>query len=191
MTVFGRELLTATRAPADATATRAEQLRILFDEHSPFVWRSLSRLGVEAADLDDMVQEVFLVVYQRMGDYQERNRVRSWLYAICIHVAKAQRRKVARRREHVTDEPPEGRLAAPQLQRVEDREALAFGHRLLSLLPPDQREVFVLYEVEHLPMAQIAEAIGCPLYTAYSRLRIARQRIVAEVERAERLGARR
>ncbi|MEY4513896.1 MAG: hypothetical protein RLZZ450_6018 [Pseudomonadota bacterium] len=183
--------MTATRAPADATATPAEQLRVLFDEHSPFVWRSLQRLGVDTSDLDDMVQEVFLVVYQRMADYQERNRVRSWLYAICIHVAKAQRRKVTRRRENVTHEPPEERLAATQLQRVEDREALAFGQKLLALLPPDQREVFVLYEVEHLPMAQIAEAIGCPLYTAYSRLRIARQRIVAEVERAERLGARR
>jgi RNA polymerase sigma-70 factor (ECF subfamily) len=55
-------------------------------------------------------------------------------------------------------------------------------------LPPDQREVFVLYEVEHIPMAQIAEAAGIPLYTAYSRLRIARRRILAEVERAERLG---
>ena len=180
--------MTATRAPVSATATLAEQLRLLFEEHSPFVWRSLRRLGVLPADLDDMVQEVFLVVYQRMGDYQERNRMRSWLYAICLHVANAQRRRISRRREHVTHEPPEGRLAATQLQRVEDREALAFGQKLLELLPPDQREVFVLYEVEHIPMAEIAEAAGIPLYTAYSRLRIARQRILAEVERAKRPG---
>jgi len=181
--------LTATQAPADATATAAEQLSLIFAEHSPFVWRSLRRMGVKPADLDDMVQEVFLVVYQRIGDYQERDRVRSWLYAICMHVSSAQRRKVARRREDVTHEPPERLLAATQLQRVEDREALAFGQRLLSLLPPDQREVFMLYEVEHLSMAQIAEAVGCPLYTAYSRLRVARQRILTEVERAKRLGA--
>lgn len=182
---------TPAPAPAEATATPAERLGVLFEQHSPFVWRSLRRLGVQPADLDDMVQEVFLVVYQRLGDYEERNRVRSWLYAICLMVSSAQNRKVARRRENVTHEPPEGRLAATQLQRVEDREALALGKRLLSLLPADQREVFVLYEVEHLPMAEIAEALGCPVFTAYSRLRIARQRILTEVERAKRQGERR
>ncbi|MDB4973915.1 MAG: polymerase sigma factor RpoE [Myxococcaceae bacterium] len=135
-----------------------------------------------------MLQEVFLVVYQRLADYEERDRARSWLYSICVRVASSQRRKLSRRRESVTDEPPEGRLPATQLQQVEEREALALGERLLQLLPPEQREVFVLYEVEHLPMAQIAEAVGCPLYTAYSRLRLARQRILLEVERAERDG---
>jgi RNA polymerase sigma-70 factor (ECF subfamily) len=186
--------LTATRNPLPArthdSVEPKPQLRALFEEHAPFVWRSLRRLGVAEADVDDMLQEVFLVVHQRLDDYQERDRLRSWLYSICVRVASAQRRKLFRRRESVTPEGelPEGRQAAPQLKQVEDREALALGQRLLALLPPDQREVFVLYEVEHLPMAQIAEAVGCPLHTAYSRLRIARQRILAEVERSERRG---
>jgi RNA polymerase sigma-70 factor (ECF subfamily) len=163
-------------------------LRQLFEEHGSFVCRSLRRLGVPEADLDDMLQEVFLVVHQRLADYEERDRVRAWLYSICTRTAKAQRRRLFRRRENVSAELPEGLIGATQLQTVEDREALILGTRLLSLLPPEQREVFVLYEVEDMPMQQIAAAMGSPLQTAYSRLHKARTRILLEVQRAREEG---
>jgi len=183
------DTVTGTRPEREPDGNSPPQLRELFEEHASFVWRSLRRLGVAEADLDDMLQEVFLVVYQRLGDYEERSRARSWLYSICVRVASGQRRKVNRRRENVTMELPEQRTAPEQLQQVEDREALLLGHRLLALLPDEQREVFVLYEVEEMPMTEIAQALGCPLYTAYSRLRTARLKLLAEVTR-ERGGAR-
>jgi len=163
-------------------------LRALFEEHSAFVWRSLRRLGVADADVDDMMQEVFLVVYHRLAEYEERERVRSWLYSICTRVASSQRRKVARRRENVLAEPTDQSVAPTQQRQIEEQEALRLGHQLLELLPEEQREVFVLYEIEHLPMAQIAETLGCPLHTAYSRLRVARMKIVADIERVRREG---
>jgi len=173
--------LSARRMEDEATSDRPIRLRALYEQHASFVCRSLRRLGVPEADLDDMLQEVFLVVYQRLADYQERDRARSWLYSICTRIAQAQRRKLGRRREDVTSEPSLGAADAAQLQSVEDREALAHGNRLLGLLPAEQREVFVLYEVEDMTMAQIAEAIRVPLQTAYSRLYKARQRILAEL----------
>lgn len=179
-----REEVIATQREQEPTEDQPLRLRALFDEHGPFVCRSLRRLGVAEADLDDLLQEVFLVVYRRLADYQERERARAWLYSICKRVAQAQRRRLFRRRENVTSELPEGLLAATQLQTVEDREAWQLGLRLLQLLPPPQREVFVLYEVEDMSMQEISQALDCPLQTAYSRLHKARQRIVAEVERA-------
>jgi RNA polymerase sigma-70 factor, ECF subfamily len=176
----------ATAHERDADPERPLHLRQLFDEHAAFVWRSLRRLGVPEADVDDLLQEVFLVVYRRLADYEERARARAWLYSICTRVAQKQRRTVFRRREDMSGELPEARVAATQLMRVEEREALALGHRLLAQLPEEQREVFVLYEVEHLPMQQIADALGCPLYTAYSRLRAARLKILAELARERR-----
>jgi RNA polymerase sigma-70 factor (ECF subfamily) len=178
------EEVTATRQEHEPTPDTASRVRELLEEHGPFVCRSLRRLGIAESDLDDMLQEVFLVVYQRLSDYEERNRARSWLYSICTRVAYAHRRKMFRRRESVAAELPESLAPATQLQSVEDREALILGHRLLALLSPEQREVFVLYEVEDMPMQQIATAIGCPLQTAYSRLHKARSRLLAEVERA-------
>jgi RNA polymerase sigma-70 factor (ECF subfamily) len=160
-------------------------LRDIFVEHAPFVCRSLRRLGVSEADMDDMLQEVFVVVHQKLPEYQEVGRVRSWLYSISRRMVQAQRRKHLRRRESLMPAPPEQHTTGGQEERVENREALALGEELLARLSTEQREVFVLYEVEELGMAEIAEAVGCPLQTAYSRLHAARARIVGELERIQ------
>jgi RNA polymerase sigma-70 factor (ECF subfamily) len=175
--------VTETRGPQESATHLPPQLREVFEAHGPFVCRSLRYLGVREADLDDALQEVFLVVYQRLSDYQEKGRARAWLYSICTRVAHAQRRKVDRRRETASPGFFEDAAAPTQLEHVEDREALALGHRLLSQLPLPQREVFLLYEVEDMPMAEIAQALDCPLQTAYSRLHKARARVLALVER--------
>lgn len=172
-----------TRLNEPAQPGKPPSLRAIFEEYGTFVCRSLRRLGISEADLDDMLQEVFMVVYQRLGDFEERGRTRSWLYSICTRVAYAQRRKLGRRREQLPGELPDTRAEATQQEHVEDREALALGQRLLARLPAEQREVFVLYEVEGMPMAEIAEALGCPLQTAYSRLRAARSRVQEEYTR--------
>ncbi len=178
--------VSATAREHDSSIEQPPRLRQLFDEYASFVWRSLRRLGVAEADLDDQLQEVFLVVYRRLHEYQERDRARAWLYSICRRVAQTQRRSVRRRREDLRGELPEGRTAPMQLVRVEEREALELGHRLLGTLPEEQREVFVLYEIEHIPMQQVADALGCPLYTAYSRLRAARTKIMNELANERR-----
>jgi RNA polymerase sigma-70 factor (ECF subfamily) len=175
--------VTETRGPQEPATRLPPQLREVFEEHGPFVCRSLRYLGVPEADLDDTLQEVFLVVYQRLNDYEEKGRARAWLYSICTRVAHAQRRKLGRRRETPAPAFFEDAAAPTQLEHVEDREALTLGHRLLNQLPAQQRDVFLLYEVEDLPMSEIAQALDCPLQTAYSRLHKARSRILAEVER--------
>ena len=140
-------------------------------------------LGISEGDLDDALQEVFLVVFQRMRDYEERGRVRAWLYSICTRVVWTRRRVLRRRREDLMEYPEANAVVeATQHDRVVDKEALALGHELLQGLPPEQRDVFWLYEVEELPMSEIARAIDCPLQTAYSRLHKARERILAAVK---------
>ncbi|MDB4988620.1 MAG: polymerase sigma factor RpoE [Myxococcaceae bacterium] len=181
--------MTVTPKEHQPTGDHSPRLRELFEEHGSFVCRSLRRLGIAEADLDDMLQEVFLVVYQRLSDYEERDKARSWLYSICTRIAHAQRRRLVRRRENVTSELPEGHAAATQQQSAEDREALVLGQRLLALLSAEQREVFVLYEVEDMTMQQIADAVKCPLQTAYSRLYKARERIGRELAQARLMGA--
>lgn len=169
-----------------ATPVRCRSLREFFAEHAPFVCRSLRRLGVPETDMDDMLQEVFMVVHQKLPKYQEVGRSRSWLYSICRRLAQSQRRKRLRRRESLMPAPPEGHTTGGQEECVQNRQALALGEELLARLPTEQREVFVLYEVEELGMAEIAEAVGCPLQTAYSRLHAARARVLAEVARLNR-----
>jgi RNA polymerase sigma-70 factor (ECF subfamily) len=160
----------------------------LFKSHAGFVWRVLTHLGVSGADVEDATQEVFVVVHRRLAEYRERDRARSWLYAICARVARDHRRRIRRRREHLTEAPPESWCAPTQAASLAQRQSLALGERLLQSLPEKQRTVFVLYELEQMSMTEVALAVGCPVQTAYARLHKARERVLVEVARAQRRG---
>ena len=67
----------------------------VYEEHFEFVWRSVRRLGVPEAALDDAVQDVFVVVHRRGSEFEGRSSVRTWLFGIVVHVARAYRRRRA------------------------------------------------------------------------------------------------
>lgn len=172
-------------SPAAGGEAAAEIARI-FREHGAFVWRALRRFGVAPADVDDACQEVFVVVYRKLREYEGRSELRTWLYGIAVRVAAAHRRKSHVRHELVQEEPvePERPLAADPETALSDREALALLDRALEALDDEKRAVFVLYEVEGLEMPEVAEAVGCPLQTAYSRLHAARREVERSMRRA-------
>lgn len=178
--------LLATGQPDAQTVAPA--VAELFAEHHGFVWRALSHLGVDRADLEDALQEVFVVVHRRLHDYREEQKMRAWLYAISVRVARDFRRKRTRRREQLTAAPPDSPREASQLESFATRQALELAQRLLETLPENQRAVFLLYEVEQMPMSEVAQVLDCPLHTAYSRLHKARERVLALATRAQRKG---
>jgi len=144
-------------------------LRELFEGHAPFVSRSLGYRGVPDAQLDAALRDVFSFVFERLEEYGKQESVRAWLYAIAARVS---------RTYGCSAETVFWEAVAP-----EDSAALAFGRHLLTELPPPQREAFLLYEVEDMPLAEVAQALDCTRRTAYAWLQAARERIVAEVER--------
>jgi RNA polymerase sigma-70 factor (ECF subfamily) len=79
------------------------------------------------------------------------------------------------RREQPVSELPSGTQEPEQESALEQAQKRQRLNELLSLLDEDKRQVFVLYEIEELDMKEIAEAMGTPLQTAYSRLRAARK----------------
>jgi len=172
-----------TRGPHEPAPRLQPRLREFIEEQRSFVCRNLRSLGVGEADLDDTLQEVFLVVSQRRRDYENRRRARAWLYSVCARVAHAQRHLLGYARATDAEPVAEAAIAPTQLAYVEDREALNLVHQLLGQIPAQEREVFLLYELEDLPMSKIAQTLNCPLQTAYSRLYKARARILTKVER--------
>lgn len=158
----------------------------IFREHGPFVWRALRRLGVSPADVDDAVQEVFVVVHRKLGEYEGRSQMRTWLYGIAVRVAAAQRRRSHVRHEVATEEPhaPETASMSNPESAAAEREALVLLDRALDELDDEKRAVFVLYEVEGLEMPEVAEALACPVQTAYSRLHAARKEVEKSMRRA-------
>lgn len=149
----------------------------VYDDNVAFVWRSLRRLGVREAGIRDAVQEVFLVVHRRLEAFEERARVRTWLFRICMRTAKDQRRR-AHVRHEVLDEASIDREESPAktaAEVVEQREALQLFDAALERLSLEQRTVFILFELEEMTGDRIAECLELPLGTVYSRLRLARE----------------
>jgi RNA polymerase sigma-70 factor (ECF subfamily) len=158
----------------------------LFDEHSPFVWRVVRYLGVTETDAPDVCQEVFLVVHRRLAEFEGRSSVRSWIYGICLRTVQAWRRRVRRGRETPMSDPPEVESPDRPDQSTDAERARRTLLAALDRLEPGHREIFVLHEIEELPMREIAELVGCPVQTAYSRLHVARDRVAAFVRRPRR-----
>lgn len=154
-------------APLDAEA--------LFRRHAPFVARFLTRLGVAQADIDDLVQEVFLVAHTKGGYVPEGAKPTTWLAQIAVNVAANARRKRTRRAASHDDASVSG-LASPgdPQQRLAAADALRRVHEALEALDIDQRAVFVLFEIERESCDAIAAGMGIPVGTVYSRLHKAR-----------------
>jgi len=152
-----------------------KDVREIFDAHARYVWRSLRHLGVAEAEVADVCQEVFLTVHRKLSGFEGRSSLRTWLYGICIRVASDHRRRAYVRNERPTAEPlveTGNRTGQEPDSQLEQRRAVL---ALLDLLDPEKREVVVLYEIEGFSMREVAEIVGCPLQTAYSRLHAARE----------------
>jgi RNA polymerase sigma-70 factor, ECF subfamily len=160
-------------------------LEQVFTENAAFVWRTLKYLGVGRDDIRDASQEVFLVVHRKLGELDDGSRLRSWLYTICVRVAAAHRRRARSRREDIVPEVPQVGVEPTQQAALEAQHARAMLERALDALDDDRRAVVVLHEIEELPMSEVAAIVGCPLQTAYSRLRLARADLTRAWKRLE------
>lgn len=153
----------------------------IYEDHLDFVWRVSRRLGVPEASLDDAVQDVFLVVHDRLASFEGRSSLRTWIYGIVRRVARDHRPS---KRERPLDEAPEAPTDAVSAHDgVERAEAKRLLHALLDTLDDDKREVFVLAELEEMPMPDVAQAVGINVNTAHARLRAARHQLEASLAR--------
>jgi RNA polymerase sigma-70 factor (ECF subfamily) len=157
----------------------------IFEQYATYAWRALRYCGVAPSDLQDACQEVFLVVHRRLPEFESRSSLRTWIYGICLRVAAQYRRRAHRRHEELMSEPPETAVLPTQSTEIEGQQARALLEAVLGTLDSSKREVFVLYEIEQLSMEEVAQVVGCPLRTAYSRLEAARKQILKAWQRAQ------
>lgn len=167
----GSALVARCRA-GDETAWRE-----LFDRHFPFVRRLARRLGTPEAEMDDVCQDVFFVVFRKLDDFHA-GRFTTWLYRIVANVASQRHRTRRVRRAFLSvlgREPPDQVGARPAADAALERaEVVRQVNLILERLPPKKRLVFALYELDGLGGAEIAEIVGCPMETVRTRLHYAR-----------------
>jgi RNA polymerase sigma-70 factor (ECF subfamily) len=180
----------ATEGPRVATLL---DLSSIHDEHAEFVWLSLQRLGVRDDDIEDLLQEVFVVVHRRLNSFDGSARMTTWLFGICMRVVAAYRRRAFRRREQLAAQVPE---QATNLGESPEEVAIAQQRRdrlraILDALDLEKRAILVMYELDELPCEAIAEILGIPVGTVHSRLHAARKAFRAALARQEALDAKR
>lgn len=170
--------------PQESSAPRPEpSFREVYRDHAAFVWRVLRRLGLSPADAEDVTQEVFVVVLKKLDAFARRSTLRTWLYGIAYRAASEHRRRAHVRSEVPTGSPDAGATEPPQPESLDRKRAREQLDAILAALDDDKRAVFVFYEIEELSMNEVAEIVGCPLQTAYSRLRAAREHVEAAARR--------
>lgn len=182
-------MVASSRPPSrgvSAIAPALDQLGSIYQENFDLVWRGLRRLGVAPSSLDDAAQDVFLVVHRRLHEFEGRSALQSWIFGIAIHVARYYRRTAAR---FTYDDPAStcvGGMSEDPSTQIEDRQALRLVYAALDRLSEAHREIFVLCDVEEMTAVEVANLLGVPLNTVYSRLRHARAQFEASLERLQR-----
>jgi RNA polymerase sigma-70 factor, ECF subfamily len=167
-----------------AGPNREQRVERMVQHYHAFVWRSLRRLGVPEPELDDATQEVFIVAVRRLEDIV-RGSERSFLFSTALGVASTMRRSKERRREELDAEMDTRTSVAPgQEELVERFRARQVLDKILDQMSLEQRAVFVLYEIEGMTAAEIAEFLEVPPGTVASRLRAARSLFFGALEKS-------
>lgn len=173
----------ATSAPAADDA----RLRRMLDDSFDFVWRSLRRFGLTGDLADDAAQQVFLVASRKLHEIRPESE-RSFLYGTAMRVASDVRRSAVHRREIAHADPAgdqiDPRPGAEEL--IDQRRARALLDDVLDAMDDDLRAVFVLFELEELPTAEIAGLLAIPPGTVASRLRRAREEFQVQIARIQK-----
>ncbi len=180
--------------PPPLAAQPDARIREMVDAHFDVVWRTLWRCGVPRAGVDDAAQQVFLVATRKL-DLIDRATERAYLLGIAVRVAADARRSHRRLRE-VPHEDDEGRTlshdgAASPEELLDQKRARELLDDVLASMPEDLRDALVLFEIEGVPIAQIAEVLDIPVGTVGSRIRRARELFQKKVDRLIRVQDRR
>jgi RNA polymerase sigma-70 factor, ECF subfamily len=177
--------LDLARADESSVGARLPQAPVVdfdsvYEQYADFVWRNARRLGVAESALDDIVQDVFVVTYRRLASLHGPEALRAWLFSILVRVVRNHLRGIRRKDlgtpSAVTDpeQLPASGHTSPHAN-AELSDAARTLHALLQELPTERREVFVLAEIEEMPISDISQALGVSTNTIQSRLKAARR----------------
>jgi len=154
---------------------------ILVEVYSARLYGYLYRLTGSREAAEDLLQEVFVRVVRRIGEYQDDGRFEAWLFRIATNLARDRLRQTRRHGPEGTGEAP-GRTEEAEAQkawtdrrqdrpdgRLELAEQVDRLQRALGELSPAEREVIMLRHFTGLSFQEIAGIMGTPLGTALAR----------------------
>jgi len=164
----------------------------IFRDHRGDVTRLVFRILGPSADVEDVVQEVFVHVFRSLPRFRGESKFSTWLYRLTTNVARMHLRR-GRSRPRIASVPvpetsPDGRAPDNPDQDAERRRRVRALYDLLDELSEKKRTVLVLHDLEGVPAKDIAEIVGAPVLTVRTRLFYARKELYAAIGRDPALG---
>jgi RNA polymerase sigma-70 factor (ECF subfamily) len=152
----------------------------VFRRHRQRLWAVALRTAGNPEDAADALQDALISAFRRAGSFRGESSVSTWLHRIVVNACLDRIRRAKVR----TMVPLEGATEAHSLE-VDDPEASGERRALrealldaLRQLPADQRAAVVLVDVEGLPIAEVAQILGCAEGTVKSRCARGRARLL-------------
>jgi RNA polymerase sigma-70 factor (ECF subfamily) len=158
----------------------------IYKASADFVYNVAFRITCNRDDAQEVTQDVFLKIYNNLKKFQFRSSFKTWIYRIAVNSAINTYRRMSREQarrldfDMVIKSKPATQLEEQPIDK-QDREHLLMS--LLKILNPDQRACIVLREIEGLDYKQIAVALDININTVRSRLKRAREALMAYVKK--------
>lgn len=165
----------------------------LIERYAEMAYRVAYRILQDEADAEDAMQEAFLTVYRRIDSFRGDSKFSTWFYRIVTNAAlDLLRSKQRKQGQDVTwDQSEEEGVPLPDMvqplpdELLERQETLEWLERGLMALSPKLRIAFVLFELEGLPMKEVAKALG--ISESAAKVRVHRARLFLQKYLAQHL----
>jgi RNA polymerase sigma-70 factor (ECF subfamily) len=168
-------------------AGEASAFSEIFRRHQPAVTRVVARMlgtihrgQTATAELEDLVQDVFVQIYRSLESFRGQARLSTWVYRIAVNVVLMHRRS-ARSRPAFSHSEERPSIPAPGLGPEEElvqRKNVEALYRHLGQLSEKKRTVYILHEIEGLSPSEISKIVGAPILTVRTRLFYARRELL-------------
>ena len=154
-----------------------------FDREVDYLYVLLQRFGVRSTEIEDLLQEIFVVLYKNWPTLDTTRPLRPWLFGVTFRVVSAYRRRSAR--EIPTDDIEIESLGRDPEADLQAHEALSLFRAALERVPASRRSVLILHDIEGVEVLEIARQLSMTKFGVYARLYRARKELGSALRRLQ------
>jgi RNA polymerase sigma-70 factor (ECF subfamily) len=169
--------------PGDPVARAGAECLAAFDREVDYLYVLLQRFGLRSTEIEDLLQEIFVVLYKNWPTLDTTRPLRPWLFGVTFRVVSAYRRRSAR--EIPTDDIEIESLGRDPEADLQAHEALSLFRAALERVPASRRSVLILHDMEGVEVLEIARQLSMTKFGVYARLYRARKELGSALRRLQ------
>lgn len=156
-----------------------------------YVYYCIAKHGVPEESVADVMQKVYMAIYENLGTLQDTNAAIGWIKSIAYHKSmdyfrSAKKEKfITEQEEIITNSKPEDTIKLPE-DIIENKTTQRIIRDLIDSLPEDYKQVIIAYYFDECKIDDIAETLGIPSNTVKTKLSRARRKLQESIEKLEK-----